>query len=718
MVPIVSIWWLAFYTSNASQRSLKDAIRQTAVARAVGIMDEIDRSINDRIADWVSFNQDSPVQAALIESNANFGTMTDIEAYVDEEDRLWRAAPQDSPTSLSKEIFDAKLSSGLRAKIDRLTEANGYPVFPEVFVTNLHGVNIAQTNRTSDYRQNDEEWWIQALQQGFHVSDVHFDESAGVHSTDICLRIDDSHGHALGVMKAVFNIRNAIDIIDSRSDKTENGYEQDVILFTSTRQIVHASGRVESLGGDGSHYFTGIDLPANKDIALAERIDSNTRESYLSTYVRSKGYGKFSGLGWTLLFEHRLQEVFRPVVRLRRKIFLFAALATLLILAINGLVSFSFSYRLRRLAAATTTLGEGDLDASVSEKGSDEIAVVCRSFNSMARQLKRATRCMTEQTHALEEKNHRLNQEIADRVAAENQRNTMEIHLRHAQKMESIGQLSAGIAHEINTPTQFIGDNIRFLKDSFNDLQGVLDVYGRLMQAAKSIDSHPEAVAEAEEKAGKADLAYLREEIPKAITQSLDGVERVARIVGSLKDFSHPASDTKTPTDLNRAIASTVNVSTNEWKYVATIQTEFDPTLPPVPCFPGDINQVFLNMIVNSAHAIADVVKSTPREKGTITITTGHDNDWAEITISDTGTGIPPEALSRIFDPFFTTKAVGKGTGQGLAISHAIIVERHKGSIDVQSQVGTGTTFVIRLPLTNLPANEGVQDEKTRSICR
>jgi signal transduction histidine kinase len=194
-------------------------------------------------------------------------------------------------------------------------------------------------------------------------------------------------------------------------------------------------------------------------------------------------------------------------------------------------------------------------------------------------------------------------------------------------------------------------------------------------------------------------LEYLLAEIPKAISQSADGIDRVATIVRAMKEFAHPGSAEKAAVNLNKAIESTVTVARNEWKYVADLHTTLDPTLPPVPCLVGEFNQVVLNMIVNATHAIADAVKGTGG-KGTITIGTRRAGDFVEVCIADTGMGIPESIRHRIFDPFFTTKEVGKGTGQGLAIARSVVVDKHGGTIAVESQVGTGTTFIIRLPLT------------------
>jgi len=184
-----------------------------------------------------------------------------------------------------------------------------------------------------------------------------------------------------------------------------------------------------------------------------------------------------------------------------------------------------------------------------------------------------------------------------------------------------------------------------------------------------------------------------------AIRQSLGGVAQVAKIVRSMKEFSHPGGDEKQAVDLNQAIGSTLTVSRNEWKYVAEVATDFDESLPSVPCLPSDLNQVMLNLVVNAAHAIADRFGSEPAEKGTITVRTRACGDWAEVRVADTGTGISPAVRDRVFDPFFTTKAVGRGTGQGLAIVHSIITERHGGTIGLESEVGQGTEFIVRLPI-------------------
>ncbi len=275
------------------------------------------------------------------------------------------------------------------------------------------------------------------------------------------------------------------------------------------------------------------------------------------------------------------------------------------------------------------------------------------------------------------------------------ERKQLEAERLQNQKLTSIGQLAAGIAHEINTPIQFIGDNVKFLNDAFTDL---MEIIQKSLEAA---GADPANLGRTLQDLSQAlDVEYLQGEIPQAVAQTLEGVNRVSQIVKAMKAFAHPEGQESTMTNVNEVIANTVVVSKNEWKYVAWLQTHLDPKLPMVPALPGELGQVILNIIVNAAHAIEEKNQGEKETKGLIQVTTSTQNGSIEISIADNGMGMPPEVQEKIFDPFFTTKPVGKGTGQGLAIAYAVIHEKHKGKIMVSSTPGQGTTFSIILPLT------------------
>jgi PAS domain S-box-containing protein len=279
------------------------------------------------------------------------------------------------------------------------------------------------------------------------------------------------------------------------------------------------------------------------------------------------------------------------------------------------------------------------------------------------------------------------------------QRRLEEQHLQ-GQKLEAIGQLAAGIAHEINTPMQYIGDNVSFLDGSFADLLKLVQDYRSIIEEVGRDPANEALVARALASEETADVSFLADRVPGAIAATVDGIARVRKIVYAMKEFSHPGRAETAPADLNHAVESTLAISANTWKNVATVDMRLDPHLPSVTCHVNEINQVILNLVVNAAHAIADLKKSEQSESlGTIRIETGTREGWAEIHISDTGGGIPEHVRDKIFDPFFTTKEVGRGTGQGLTLARSIVVDRHVGTLTFTTESGKGTTFVVRLPL-------------------
>jgi signal transduction histidine kinase len=272
--------------------------------------------------------------------------------------------------------------------------------------------------------------------------------------------------------------------------------------------------------------------------------------------------------------------------------------------------------------------------------------------------------------------------------------------LAAAQKLESVGRLAAGVAHEINTPVQFVTDNTQFMRTAVADITAVVRAYRELRGAVESSGDTHAAAGLAVDAERAVDFDYVMDNLPLAIDSSLEGLGRIATIVRSMKEFAHPDQTTKTLADLNQAIRSTLVIAHNEYKFVAAIDAQLDD-LPLVECHLGEINQVILNLLLNASHAISDVVRDTG-VIGKITVRTRLDDDEVEISIADTGTGIPEKARDKVFDPFFTTKEVGRGTGQGLAIAHSVIVKKHGGTLRFDTECGKGTTFFLRLPIGSL----------------
>jgi len=317
-----------------------------------------------------------------------------------------------------------------------------------------------------------------------------------------------------------------------------------------------------------------------------------------------------------------------------------------------------------------------------------------RLVGPLAGALARAFQAMLEKLHGQRSALARANEDLGAKLAEIRQMvKLLEMELQQAQKLEAVGRLASGIAHEINTPIQYIGDNTRFLQDSFTSLWELSRRYAEALP--------PEAREALRGLEQELDLEYLREEVPGSIQRTLQGVDRVATIVRAMKEFAHPDREEMVATDLNRSIQATLEIARNEYKYVADVEPTFGD-LPPITCHAGDLNQVVLNIVINAAHAIGDAVKGTG-SRGKIRVTTRREGDDAVVAISDTGTGIPEAIRDKVFDPFFTTKDVGGGTGQGLAIARSIVAKHH-GSLGFETEIGRGTTFFLRIPIEHRSA--------------
>ena len=393
-------------------------------------------------------------------------------------------------------------------------------------------------------------------------------------------------------------------------------------------------------------------------------------------------------------------------------------LVALVALAFGVLVAFwiarSLASRLGAMAKVAT-IATSDLRVTVEDKGNDEIGMLATAFNEMLSQL-RADRASLQRTvidlRTTEEQLATANRDLEQRVALRTfqledemrRRAAVELELRQAQKLESVGRLAAGIAHEINSPIQFVSHSCTFIDEASQALIDLVTEHRAVVALAEAgTITFAQLIARLRKAADVADVDDLIESMPAASKLALEGLERVAGIVRAMKEFAYADQPTQTPADLNRAIQSTLVVTCNEYKYIADIKSELG-ALPAVTCHIGEFNQAVLNIVVNAAHAIQDQNEGTDR-RGCITIKTHTDGTDAVVTISDDGCGIAPHILDKIYDPFFTTKEIGRGSGQGLAIARSVIVDKHHGRLDVQSTLDQGTTFTIRLPIEGAAAH-------------
>jgi signal transduction histidine kinase len=381
------------------------------------------------------------------------------------------------------------------------------------------------------------------------------------------------------------------------------------------------------------------------------------------------------------------------------------------------LIARSFVRRLRAIAELAGEVAAGSSEhREVAVDSTDEIGSLATVFNQMLGQLRTEQarlRVTVDTLTRADDQLARANADLEDRVACRTaelsaantqlqvemqHRSQIEVELRQAQKLESVGRLASGIAHEINTPIQFVSDSCAFLDTATTDLLRVIAHHRETLIGLVARGEALEAeVASARAVEADSDIDYLVDEIPRAVERATQGLGRVSAIVQSMKEFAYQDRAEPVIADLNRAIVSTLTVARNEYKYVAEVRTELGE-LPPVACHVGELNQAVLNIVVNAAHAIEAALRGTGR-KGEIVVRTRTAGTGVAIEIEDNGTGIPPAIVDKIFDPFFTTKEIGKGTGQGLAIARGVVVDKHHGKLAVDTQIGRGTKFTLILPI-------------------
>ncbi len=385
VLPSLLIWFVGWYAINQGQQSLQKSIEATSILRVRAVMDEVDRLLQDRIAGWKAYCRSELVQETLKKSNEDFARVADPAALIDEREMIWRSGDREAADQLIVQLTDNKLTRDLRAWINKLKESAGYTVFGEVFLTNQLGVNVAQTSRTSDYVQDDEGWWQRAKEDGVYVSDIHYDESAGIYSIDICLQVDDGDGQFIGVMKAVMNIEEVLRVIDSRS-RFYRRFER-LLLLDQDGTIIHIGNQGPSTIAQSNRYFEPIAVNQENPAITTLPSDPVTGEELLCAYALSQGHRDFSGLGWIILDERRQANVFAPVIELRKRITWLSSAAMLFGFLIGGAVAWSLSRRVRRLILATDAIGRGELDTTVVVSSKDELSQLGRHFNRMSRDL-------------------------------------------------------------------------------------------------------------------------------------------------------------------------------------------------------------------------------------------------------------------------------------------------------------------------------------------
>lgn len=650
LVVLLLMITLALYSLNIAQNSLLESVGGSSVFLAEQMMKTVEHSILDKIDFLELRSRGFLLREFLLKSNQEFESLDNIQDYINQRDREWISTLQDSLSAFMQELIENTLSQQLRNEyIDFWLNKYGYYVFQEAFVTNRYGANIALTARTTDYRQDDEEWWQVARAEGFYVGDISYDESSRVYGIILARRVEDEAGDFLGVIKAIMPITGLIkeaELALKRYQTTE------VMLITDKGELIYDTKPFKILKDvSGKDFFKKTTRPSSFFIT-----EEGGRRKIFS-YVRSEGLAEFGVLKWVLLVSHDTAEIFSPIFILRNHI-IFASFAFIVLVVLASFfISRSITRPIARLIGGTKIIGAGNLDYKLGSIATDEIGQLSLAFDKMTENLKKVTASRDELNKEIVVRRHAEEELIStyeELKKAHLQLKESEAQLIQSEKMRTLGMVTAGIAHELNNPMMGILNYVQYcIKHTPEDdrrhviLQDIEQEIGRCISIVQNLLTFSHIGKEGEKEYQKESLAAVLERI--------------------LQFFSY-------------------RIDTQHVRVTKHIAEE----VPRIRMKVGKIQQMFLNIITNALDALEGA------EKREIHIEVSSEGEYVQAVVADTGCGIAPENVEKIFDPFFTTRPSGKGTGLGLTICQSI-VEEHGGKINCESKLGEGTKFKILL---------------------
>lgn len=639
---------------NTSQKALREAIGQDFVTLSAETLDKINRHIYMIVERLQIYSKSLACNKQLIKSNEKFEKLNNIQQYIDEKDRVWTAAENETATNFMESLINKGLSEELRKKVQLRNfyeEKCGHSLFEEVILTNKHGTNIAQTGKTFDYYQADEHWWQEAKGNGLYITDVEYNESSGIYSIDICTRINDDQGNFLGVMKSALNLEEIIKIL-KKSERATKFKTTEFKLLTKEGKLIYSTTEHEPLGDLYKFmlsYFTKQYLSEHVSYFIT-RGEQNGKDKQLLAYAHSRGYRDFKSLGWTLVVVHDAKEVLAPVANLRTLILDYSAAATLLAVLLGLFISRSIYGPINELCVAANEISEGNLNTQIDITANDEIGQLSKTFKNMANNLNRTTTSIS-----------KLNKEITERKQTEQNLRKANEKLQELDRLKD--EFSISVSHELRTPLAIFRN---ILSNALAGTMGKLspELRGNLTVATEGVDRLAKIVSDlldiARINTGKLELYLERKTIQSIVTEAVRFLLPMAKAKGIELKATTPEEEIFVEVDHGRMI------------------------------------QVLTNLIANA-------LKFTPEIGGRIIVNVEDLNEEVGVYVEDNGRGIAPNDLDKVFDRFVQVeKQAGPGehgTGLGLAIVKELM-EMHGGRVWATSE-GEGSSFCIALPKYN-----------------
>ena len=679
----VLIAFVGNYAAYESEKALERNIGETSAILARKLIGKIDVHMQNWIERFQVFQSTSAVHGRLRESAQEFERLPDIEEYINKTDEEWVAVPAKAVTPFMQKLLDDPLSQELREIIDFYHGKYSYRAIGEWFITNRYGANVAMSGKTTDYRQNDEPWWRQAVRDGVFVGDLAYDASADVYSIDIGVRIAGRAEDPLGAAKVVLNVEEIINFLkEAQAIDLPDQFRPEA--FT----LMDARGRMLYSTSDFTVFEEGWDrLPEGllrDDSARADGAFTRGtgKEAVLGVYACSRGYRDFPGSGWIVLLEHRAEKLYAPSRRLRNQIALVAACVAALGIVIGGIVSGSLSRRLGRLRSTATALREGDFARRAKVKGRDEIGALGESINTMAERLEEYYHHLEDMVAKRTEMLQKANEELR---ARDEELKSSQSALVESERIAAIARLAEGFSREINNPLSVVTNNLAVIRRDFHSIIDICKLY-REAASEEDREEHRKLLLAARGEQENAD--YIITAIDRILDSSDETAKRIRTIVANISEFTAPVGAKWEEVNVNDTLQTTLAVLAHELK-TRNIQVEQSyAELPELYGMPGRLSQLFYNILTNAIEALP--------KGGGIAVVTEADAGAITVAISDNGPGVPKTCLDKIFEPFFTTKP-GR-SGLGLSVSRRIVAD-HSGELEVTSEEGGGAAFRVTLPL-------------------